>query len=84
MLYKKTSDTDCYARQVCSFEPDPEAANNAALGRITRAYDWGAETWEAAGRDCATRGLLSGLADKCRDIAALMRKQEAGHDKDGA
>ena len=61
-----------------AFVDDPEATNAAALGRTTRAYDWGAETWEAAITDAYTHGL-AGLADKCTDIAAEIRRQEAEH-----
>ena len=81
MLYR-IPDSVCvllasHAWATCPVMPDPEATNDAALGRTTRAYDWNAETWEAAITDAYTHGL-PGLADKCTDIAAEMRRQEAG------
>ena len=60
-------------------EANEQLRRDAALGRITRAYDWNAETWEAAITDAYTHGL-PGLADKCTDIAAEIRRQEAEHE----
>jgi len=64
--------------------PDQGAADNAALGFVARSGDWGWETWGSAAVNAAAVGL-AGLADKCTDIAAAIRRQkEAGHGEDGA
>ena len=56
--------------------PATDEERNAALGFITRSGDWNAESWQAAGVQSATHGLL-GLSIKCRNIAAEIRRQEA-------
>lgn len=47
--------------------------DNAALGRIVQ--EWSAEAWEWAATQLAG---LDGLAAKCKEIAAELRRQEAG------